>query len=218
MLKDGEGCAGSAAEAIDGLIGIADGEDIAFFASESLHDLDLCEVGILKFVKEDKARRPPLVGKNRAVVLQQIEGASNLLGERAYVPLLQHTFHSGENPRDLLTAAVNVSLAKSLHIFRFADPGDGHFAATHLADEFRIFRGSDQLILATAHEVEEIEKKLCGIRGFDEILEIEFAEMAAKENPEISVFDEIKALAMSDQKLVAKGVEGFRLQLGNVGA
>ena len=51
-----EGVAGGAAELIDGLIGIADGEDVGLLAGEQAGQFDLRDVGVLELVDEDEAR------------------------------------------------------------------------------------------------------------------------------------------------------------------
>ena len=50
-----EGRAGCPAKAVDGLVGITDGEDVATGSGKAGENLNLGEVGVLKFVGEDEA-------------------------------------------------------------------------------------------------------------------------------------------------------------------
>ena len=59
-----EGRAGRAAEAVDRLIGIADGEDVSARSGEARENLNLREVGILKFVGQDEAGTGACLGEN----------------------------------------------------------------------------------------------------------------------------------------------------------
>ncbi len=53
--KYGEAAEGRAAEAVDRLIVVADGDDVAAFAGEQPEQFELGDVGILKFVHQDVA-------------------------------------------------------------------------------------------------------------------------------------------------------------------
>jgi len=56
-LKQAEGRARGAAKTVDGLVGIAHGEDVPFFSGQGRKDLDLGEVRVLELVNEMKRAR-----------------------------------------------------------------------------------------------------------------------------------------------------------------
>ena len=55
ILEQFKGSTGSSTKAVDTLIGIADCEDVLIRASQLLKNFKLREVGVLKFVDENKA-------------------------------------------------------------------------------------------------------------------------------------------------------------------
>ena len=68
-MKMLEGLAGSATEAVDGLVGVADGEEISLRTGEARKNFDLSEVGVLKFVGENEASAAAGLGQNRFVAV-----------------------------------------------------------------------------------------------------------------------------------------------------
>ena len=60
MLKQRKRSTGSPTKAVDGLIRIANREDVSLFASEILKQIHLGEIGILKFVHQNEAGAPTL--------------------------------------------------------------------------------------------------------------------------------------------------------------
>jgi hypothetical protein len=69
-LEEFESCARSPAEAVDSLIGIADGEDVTFGPGKPGENLDLREVGVLEFIGKDEAGTSASIGEGRIVVVQ----------------------------------------------------------------------------------------------------------------------------------------------------
>ncbi len=60
-----EGAAGGSAKLVDGLVGIADGENVRFLSRQQAGELDLRDVGILKLVDQDEACPPLRALQNR---------------------------------------------------------------------------------------------------------------------------------------------------------
>ena len=59
-----KGRAGRPAKAVDRLVRVSDGEDVALWPSKPRENLNLGEVGVLKFVGEDEARPRTRLGQN----------------------------------------------------------------------------------------------------------------------------------------------------------
>ena len=68
-MKCGTGCS---TKPIDGLIGISDAEDVRFGSRQRGQNLDLGEVGILKFVDQDEAGASALSSQQLLVAGEQL--------------------------------------------------------------------------------------------------------------------------------------------------
>src|SRR6266567_4572499 len=68
-IEELEGCAGCATKAVNRLVGISDSEDIALRTSKAGENLNLREVGVLKFVGEDEAGAGTRLGQNTLVAV-----------------------------------------------------------------------------------------------------------------------------------------------------
>ena len=70
-MKEFEGLARGAPKPVDRLIGIAHREQIPFVTGKTGEDLDLGEVGILKFIGQDEASPAPRLGQDGVVICVQ---------------------------------------------------------------------------------------------------------------------------------------------------
>src|ERR1700704_1293119 len=105
--EQSEGRAGGATKTVDGLIGIADCEDVCSGTTEERQDLDLGEVRILKFVDQQKAGAGLLFGEQPGIAFQQLIGTRDHVSERAEVSFAEHAFDGGEDACDFAAAAEN---------------------------------------------------------------------------------------------------------------
>ena len=105
VTKQFEGCARGSAKTVNGLVGIAHGEDVSFRAGEASEDLDLGEVGVLEFVGQDEAGPGARLGQTFVVVLQQIVGADDHVAEGAQILFPQPALQRGEYAGDFAAAA-----------------------------------------------------------------------------------------------------------------
>jgi len=85
ILEVIEGSGGRSAKAVDGLIGVANGEDVLFGSGEETGETDLRDVGVLEFVDEDKAGAALLFGENRGIGAEQADGARDHVSEGAEI-------------------------------------------------------------------------------------------------------------------------------------
>ena len=69
-----ESRAGGPAKTVNGLVGIADGEDVPLLAGQVLKDLDLGKVGVLKFVHQNEAGVVAFARQQPRVVCQAGRG------------------------------------------------------------------------------------------------------------------------------------------------
>ena len=114
-LKQNEGGARGPAEAIDGLVRIADREDVAFLSRKFLQDLDLGEINVLKFVHQDEPGARP--AGQFAVLLQQLVGVGDHVAEGAQVVFAQHAFHGGKDAGDFAASSDDFFVRQDAGIF-----------------------------------------------------------------------------------------------------
>jgi len=93
-----------ATEAVYGLVGVADREQVSVFASEKTEDADLGEVNVLEFIGEDVAGSGLLFLKNFGIGVKQIEGAGDHVAEGAKRFVGEPGFDGFEDSGDFLTA------------------------------------------------------------------------------------------------------------------
>ena len=75
--------AGCSAKTVDGLIGVSDAEDVAVSSGQQRQNLDLREVGILKFVDQNEAARARSAASSFSSFAKQLVGARDHVAECA---------------------------------------------------------------------------------------------------------------------------------------
>src|SRR5207237_2048386 len=63
------------AEAIDGLVGIADGKNVLLFSREQRRQFDLRDVGVLELIEQQKTRALALLRQDGSVAAEQFDRA-----------------------------------------------------------------------------------------------------------------------------------------------
>ncbi len=187
-----EGRAGCSAKAIDGLVGIADGEDVSVRAGQAGQNLDLGEVGVLKFVGQDEAGAGTRLGQNIFIAMQQGMRARDHVAEGAEILFLQPALHGGEDAGDLAAAAQNLGILED--VLGFHDARHGNFAAFQALDVSRVFFGRDQFVVAAADELQQVVQELGNVGGADVVLEMQLANAAAQVDPEIFFVEDAEIL------------------------
>src|SRR5580704_19396670 len=97
MLEQGKSRARCAPKSINSLIGIADGKYIAFLARQFLKNLDLGDIGILKFVDKNESRAFSFRRKRGFVLMKQRMSMRDHVAKSAQIFLAQHLFDRGED-------------------------------------------------------------------------------------------------------------------------
>ena len=125
VLKKRECRAGGAAKTVDGLVGIADGEDVLGVARQVLENLDLGEVGVLEFVDQDEAGVLAFAGQQCGVAAQQGVSVGDHVAEGAEVLFAEHALDLGEDAGDFVAAAEDFFVGQSSGFFGFGHARDG---------------------------------------------------------------------------------------------
>ena len=141
-----EGCAGCAAEAVDSLIGVAHAENVSVGAPEQGQNIDLGEVGVLKFVNQDEAGAIALRCQNGGIAREHGVCPRNHVGERAQIFFPQPLFRSGIDARDFLAAGDDFLVGQLL--FGFGHPRNLRFAALQAGNILRVLFRRDQFVVA----------------------------------------------------------------------
>src|SRR5437868_506146 len=202
----------SPAELVDGLIGISDRKHIAFIAGEKFQNFHLCEVGVLKFVDKNEPSVPALEGKQVRVLLEKFVGLRHHVSEGAEVLLGQHVLYRGKHARDFATALQYLCLADAGAVLGTRNTGNGKFSALEALNVVSVFLRSDQLVMAAAHEVEQVFQELSHIGRAHKISQAQLADALTQENPQVLVVQDAKVLAGTNEQIVAVGVDSAGLQ------
>src|SRR5436190_10002797 len=105
------------------------------------------------------------------------------MAERAQVTLLQHPLNRLEDERNFPAAAERLFIGDLIRVFGFANPGNRQLSSFNAADVLGILLGTDQLILATSDELEQVIQKLGSVGGTNVVVQTQLTEIAAKKNP-----------------------------------
>ena len=214
-LEQAKGGARCSPETVNGLVGIADGEEVALVSGEHLEDLHLREVCVLKFVHQDEAGLLAFLAEYRRV-LEQMEGAGDHVAEAAQVFFPQHALDGGENLRDLAASPQPFLFPQGM--VRLAHAGDAQLAALQALDILRVPLRAHQFVVAAAREVEQIGEKLGDVGGAHKIVQAQFANAFAQIDPKVLVVEHPERGPVAGQQFVRIVVEGARPQAGNIHA
>ena len=138
--------AGCSTKTVDGLIGIADGEDVCGGSSERGQDFDLRKVRILKFVDHNERSARSLGGQQTVVTGEHLVGAGNHVSERAQILFAQPALGGRKYAGNFLAACDRFSVAQLL--FRLCNPVNLRLAALKACNVLRIFFRCDQFVVA----------------------------------------------------------------------
>src|ERR1700722_12695483 len=198
-MKQFKGRAGRAAKTVDGLIGIADGEQVCLRAGKRGENFYLGEVRILEFVDQNETGLCAFRGEQAGVGLQQGVGARDHVAERSQAIFFQPAFHRFKHAGDFAASAKHLGIVQL--VFRLGDPRDGQLAALQPGYILRIFFRSDQLVVAAAEKAEQIAQKLADIGGTNKMLQMQLGDATAQIDPQVNVIENAKILASSFQQI-----------------
>src|SRR3984957_18611997 len=189
LQKYGETAEGRAAETIDGLIVVADRNDVAAVAGQQPKQFELGNIGVLKFVHQNVAVFILNLLAQRVVASQQMCGVHQLCAESEQVPLAEKliadAIDAGEFflPGDFLFGG--------LQGIRF----EGFFLLLVRGAEglhvFLIIIGSDQFILAAREKGDEVADEFAGILQAAKKFQVKFADITAQQNFVVDIFERL---------------------------
>ncbi len=189
-LKQNEGSARGPAEAIDGLVGVADRENVALGSRKLLQDPDLRKVDILKFVHQDEASaRPPY---QIVILLQQVVGVGDHVAEGSQLVLAQHALHGGEYTGDFTAPPDDFLVRHGDGVFRFGHPRNRQLATFDFLHILFVFFRTDEFVMTMPKEGKQVVKKLAEPGGADKVVQVQFANAAAEINPEVLIVEDAK--------------------------
>ena len=192
---------GRAAETVDGLIRVADCKDVALLACQAREQLDLGKVHVLEFVDENEFCTRRRLSEHRRIVLQQGMRPRDHVAERAQIFFPQPAFGAGKNAGDFAATPKDFLVANVAS--RLGHTWNRELPAFELAHILRITFGRDQLVVAAAHELQQIFQKLAYIGGAHEMFEMQVAQPPPQIDPEIGVIENAEVLVHPLQQIEA---------------
>src|SRR5712672_1919084 len=198
----------SAAKAIDGLIVVADRENILGIIDQQLEQAQLCDVSVLKFVNENVTKAILQRGAEGGVGLQQTDCSGDQSSEGRALLFPQQLFAGAVGAINLLFAGDG--------FFAFRERVGVQFGAFvlklrgELVDVSLIIVRRDQLILATREKLHEIVQELPGLGQAAVTIELQPRKIAAQQNPMIELVQHAALRAGIFQEPVAEGVKRFQ--------
>src|ERR1700756_2987298 len=139
---------------------------------ELLQHIDLREIGILKFVDQNKSSAGALTFEQSRICSQQLAGAQNLVPEGPQVPFTKHALDSFKDERDFAATAERFLFGKTVCVFRLADAGRRNFTALDALHILRVLLRPDQFIVTAANEIEKVIQEFGDVSRTDEIVQL----------------------------------------------
>ena len=202
-LEAAERCA---AETVDGLVVVADGDDVAWLGGEEMEEFELGDVGVLKFIDEDVFEALLEFFADVGVVADEVNRAGDKSAEREEVFLAEDFFTHFISAGDFF-----------LEGDIFEAFGEGVFIDELLVDEEIGFEfvsvgleivAGDEFVLAAGEKFEEVAEELAGLGEAAKFFELEARHVAAEENPVIDVFEDGVLGAIFFEDFFAESMEG----------
>src|SRR5712675_1261757 len=196
------------AETIDGLIVVADRENILGIIDQQLQQSELRDVGVLKFVNENVAKAILQRGAKGGVALQQTDCSGDQSSEGRALLFPQQLFASTVGASNLLFAGHG--------FFAFRERVGievgtlGLKLCGELVDVSLIIVTRDQLILAAREKLHEIIQELPGLGQATVAVELQPRKIAAQQNPMIELVQHAALWVGIFQERVAEGVKRFQ--------
>ena len=188
-----EGASRRAAEAIDRLIGITDGEYILFFSAQQLRQSNLCDIGILKFVNQNESRILTGLRQRGRIGFEQANGAGDHLTKGSKIILGEHAGDAAEYCRNLLATGDQFRHRQLFCVFRLGGARRRNLACDHLLYVPLVLIDVDEFVFATREEGAKVVQEFPGCRRLDEELEGQFVQSAPQVDEQVEVVDDFEA-------------------------
>ncbi len=179
---------GGAAKTVDGLVVVADCENVFAFAGQEFEEAELRDVRVLKFVDEDVAefvlqRRP-----NGRIFFEQVDGTGDQGTERDAFLFAEKFFAGAIGTGDFelflgLFETLFIGVVIQRRAFAFELSGEV-FGVTP------VILPGDEFILATGEEFHEVVEKLARFGEAPIFVELKPRHAAAQENPVIDFVEQ----------------------------
>src|SRR5712672_2439204 len=196
------------AKAVDGLIVVADRENILGIIDQQLQQAELGDVGVLKFVNENVTKAILQRGAEGGVALQQTDCSGDQSSEGRALLFAQQLFAGAIGASNLLFAGDG--------FFAFRERVGVQFGAFvlklrgELVDVSLIIVRRDQLILATREKLHEIVQELPGLGQAAVTIELQPRKIAAQQNPMVELVQHAALWVGIFQEPIAEGVKCFQ--------
>src|SRR6185312_4405512 len=107
--------------------------------------------------------------------------------ECAEIVFAQHALDRLKYESDFVAAPANFLFSQFFGFFGFADSWHWQFAAINALYVSAILLWPHQFVLTAAHEFQQIFKKLSNAGGANVIIQLQFADVSAQENPQLRI-------------------------------
>ena len=185
LQENRETTEGSSAKTVDGLIVIADRDDISAVAGEQPEQLELNDVGVLEFVHQDVTKLIAHTLQKRGIRSQQLHRLHQLRTEGKQVSLAQQSFADAVNARELVLAG-QFFLFKFPHI-RIEQFSPLKVCLPRLVNVKLVIIGRDHLVLAARKELTEIVQEFTRRRQPPEMFQVKLGHVAPQQDPVVDV-------------------------------
>src|SRR5258707_2654191 len=202
------------AKAVDGLIVVADRENILGIIDQQLQQAELRDVGVLKFVNENVTKAILQRGAEGGVALQQTDCSGDQSSEGRALLFAQQLFAGAVGASNLLFAGHGLFALRERICVELG--ALGLKLCGELVDVSLIIVTRDQLILAAREKLHEIVQELPGLGQATVAVELQTRKIAPQQNPMIKLVQHAALRVGIFQEPVAEGVK--RLQRDIFGA
>src|SRR6266403_1638874 len=197
-----------AAKAVDGLIVVADRENILGIIDQKLQQAELGDVGVLKFVNENVTKAILQRGTKSRVALQQTDCSGDQSSEGRALLFAQQIFAGTVGTSNLLFAghgffAFRERVGVQLGTLFLKLCGE-------LVDVSLIIITGDQFILAAREKLHEIVQELPGLGQTTVAIELQPRNIAAQQNPMIELVQHAALWVGIFQEPIAESVKCFQ--------
>src|SRR6266404_2096272 len=205
--KELEAAEGGAAEAVDGLVVVAHGENIFRGVDQQFQQPQLRDVGVLKFVNQDVAIAVLQRGAQMGVALEHRHRAGDQRAERRALFLAQQFLAGAVGARDLLFAGHGfLAFGERVRV-------EPRALRLQLRGEFvgvmLVSLAGNQLVLAARKKLHEIVQELAGLGQAPVAIELQARKIAPQQNPMIDFIEHAALRIGILQQRFAERVECF---------
>ncbi len=176
-----------AAKTVDGLIVVADYDDVAGISGEQAEQFELGDVGVLEFVYEDVAEAFLKAAETIGIALEEGDGLRDEAVDSDSAFFAEDFFAGAVGAGDLalqsdMLGALVAGVFVEMGAIGFEFGGEG-------LGKLVIIVAGDELVLAAREKLDEVAEKLAGLGKASIFFEFKAAQIAAQQNPVVDVFE-----------------------------